>query len=331
MAYGRWTTIGNIARTVIRISGDAHSPPTLMHYCTRCAKLVVIASALLAGSGCRLMHRELMATRLLEQSRLLSQQAHYALQRGDLQEADRLLVQALRTCPNDVEARARYARVLWQCGKREEALQQLQMALSTAPQNPDLHVQMAEFLVELGRLNQAERHAQSAIAVAPKSSTAWLIQGRIALMRNRPDEALAAFYRALGVRPDDRDALHWIAQAYRAKGDWEQVLAVQQRILQGYSPGDEPPEQLAALGEAYRMLGRYADAAATYLQAAQRAGESNPYLALAAECYAQAGNEAEAQRLMAQIQPQQLPRAVAPQPLSQGEMTRMAGQEMLRR
>ncbi|MBC7354032.1 MAG: hypothetical protein H5U08_16865, partial [Thermogutta sp.] len=58
---------------------------------------------------------------------------------------------------------------------------------------------------------------------------------------------------------------------------------------------------------------------------------SRSYVALAAECYARAGNEIEAQRLMAQIQPQQSPRAVAPQPLSQGEMTRMAGQEMLRR
>jgi len=301
-----------------------------MSYCTRGAKLVVIAWALLAGSGCRLMHRELMATRLLEQSRLLSQQAHYALQRGDLQEADRLLVQALRTCPNDVEARASYARLLWQCGKRDEALQQLQMALDAAPQNPDLHVQMAEFLVELGRLDQAERHARSAIAVAPKSPAAWLIQGRIALMKNRPDDALAAFYRVLGGRPDDRDALSWIAQAYRTKGDWEQVLAVQQRILQGYSPGDEPPEQLAALGEAYRMLGRYADAAAAYLQAARKARDSHSYVALAAECYARAGNEIEAQRLMAQIQPQQAPRT-ASQPLSQEEMTRMAGQEMFRR
>ncbi|WP_347242763.1 tetratricopeptide repeat protein [Thermogutta sp.] len=277
------------------------------------------------------MHRELMATRLLEQSRLLSQQAHYALQRGDLQEADRLLVQALRTCPTDVEARANYARVLWQCNKREEALQQLQMALDSAPQNPDLHVQMAEFLVELGRLDQAERHARSAIAVAPKSPAAWLIQGRIALMKNRPDEALGAFYRVLGLRPDDRDALHWIAEAYRVKGDWEQVLAVRQRILQGYSPGDEPPEQLAALGEAYRMLGRYADAAATYLQAAQRSRDSAPYLALAAECYAQAGNTDAAQRLTAQIQPQQAPRTAAPLPRFQGEMTRMAGQEMFRR
>lgn len=272
-----------------------------MNHFTRWAICLMMAAALLGEAGCRLMQREAMATKLLAQSRLLSQQALYAMQKSDLQEADRLLVQALRTSPQDTEARARYARVLWMCGKREQALQQLQIALRMAPDNSDLHVQIAECYLELGQVNLAKNHAELAVRLGPKNPSAWLMMGRVALSQRETEKALAAFHRALGLRPGDREALPWIARAYEIKGDWEQVLAVRQRILEGYAPGEEPAEQLAALAEAYRALGRFADAATTYLQAAQKTSEPTEYLVAAAEAYLQAGQMEAAGELVNRV------------------------------
>lgn len=297
-----------------------------MTHFTKSAIRLILGVALLGEAGCRLMQREALATKLLAQSRLLSQQALYAMQKGDLQEADRLLVQALRTSPNDTEARARYARVLWMCGKREEALRQLQIALRTTSDNPDLHVQMADCYLELGRLNLAKNHAEAAVRLGPKNPSAWLTLGRVALAEKETEKALAAFHRVLGLRPGDREALRWIAQTYEAKGDWEQVLAVRQRILEGYAPGEEPADELAALGETYRILGRFADAAGAYLRAAQKVPEPTDYLMAAAEAYFQAGQVEAAAQIANRVLAANPQNPQARDLLSQLQGTAVAGQ-----
>ncbi|MGQ9505134.1 MAG: tetratricopeptide repeat protein [Thermogutta sp.] len=268
---------------------------------TKIAAFLVCGVLAMAGSGCRLMHREMQATRLLEKSRLMSQQAVFAMEKGDLQEADHLLVQALQLCPQDVEARARYSRLLWRCGRQDEALHQLKIALGMAPQDAELHLQIAEQYLELGRLTEAQFHIQKVLELAPQNPGGWVLQGRLALARNDPEEALPVFHRAAGLRPNDREILEWIAQAYHARGDADQVLAVRQRIIDTFAPGEESVEALAALAEAYRAVKRYTSAAQTYLQAAGKAGNPEPYLLAAAENYLYAGEPARALSLTDQI------------------------------
>jgi tetratricopeptide (TPR) repeat protein len=246
------------------------------------------------GSGCRLMYREVQATRLLEKSRLMSQQAIFAMEKGDLQEADHLLVQALQLCPQDVEARARYSRLLWQCGRRDEALDQMKIALRIAPRDTGLHLQIAEQYLDLGRLTEAQFHIQKVLELAPENPGGWILQGRLALARNNPEEALSSFHRAAGLRPNDREILEWIAQAYEARGDADQVLAVRQRIIDTFAPGEESVEALTALAEAHRAVGRYASAAEIYLQVAGKAQNPEPYLLAAGENYLRAGDSQRA-------------------------------------
>jgi len=261
---------------------------------TKIAAGLALSALVVSGAGCRLMHREMQATRLLEKSRLMSQQALFAMEKGELQEADHLLVQALQLCPQDTEARARYSRLLWRCGRQEEALDQMKIALRTAPQDPELHLQIAEQYLELGRITEAQSHIQKVLDLAPQHPGGWVLQGRLALARNNPEAGLTAFHRAAGLRPNDRTILEWIARAYQARGDADQALAVRQRIMDTFSPGEESVEALIALAEAYRAVERYASAAETYLQAARKADNPEPYLVAAAENYARAGQSQKA-------------------------------------
>lgn len=274
--------------------------PFLIH-CIKLAVWVSIGTLLMLGAGCRLMQRQIQATRLLEKSRSLNQEALFAMERGDLQEADRLLVQALRICPQDTESRARYSQLLWRCGKHEEALRQIQIALRLAPNQPDLHIQAAGQYLELGRLTEAQGHIEEVLRLAPKNSTGWLLQGRLVLSRGDADAALIAFHRALGLRPADREILQWIATAYGQKGHWEQVLAVRQRIIETYTPGEEPPEALVALAEAYQSVGRYSNAAQSYLEAARKVSDPEPYLLAAAENQWLAGEVSASATLAQQV------------------------------
>ncbi len=247
------------------------------------------------------MHREMQATRLLERCRLMSQQAYFAMEKGDLQEADHLLVQALQLCPQDTEARARYAQLLWRCGRREEALDQMKIALRIAPNDAELHLRIAEQYLELGQSTEAQSHIQRGLHLAPQNPNGWVLQGRLALMRNDPEAALRAFHQAASLRPHDRHILEWMAKAYLARGDADQALAVRQRILDTFTPGEESQEALVALAEAYQAVERYASAAEIYLQAAQKSDNPEPLLLAAAENYYRAGQPAQALGITAQI------------------------------
>lgn len=268
---------------------------------TKTAAIWAVLGLVVGGGGCRLMHREMQATRLLEKSRLMSQQAYFAMEKGDLQEADHLLVQALQLCPQDTEARARYSQLLWRCGRREEALEQMKIALRMAPHDAELHFRIAEQYLELGQLTEAQAHIQRGLDIARENPNGWVLQGRLALMRNDPDAALRAFHQAAGIRPQDRDILEWIAKAYLARGDTDQALAVRQRIMDTFTPGEESEQALVALAEAYQAVRRYASAAEIYLQAAQKSDHPEPLLLAAAENYYRAGQPGQALGITEQI------------------------------
>ncbi len=141
----------------------------------------------------------------------------------------------------------------------------------------------------------------TAIDLNPQSASAWELQGQILRQRNQPREALAAYYRALGSAPENREVLMALAETYRVMNDPERALLKLQTLADTYQAGDEPQKVLYLQGLALSALGRPADAASTLLAVRDR-GPANPELLFhLAEAEMQAGQLIAARQSVEQV------------------------------
>ncbi len=225
---------------------------------------IVIASC---GSACSLVPRRGPVTPELAAARRLSNEALAAADRSDLIKAEGLLEQAVKSCPQDVDARRHYADVLWRRGQRTEAVTQMDKALAIAPDDAALCVEAGGMYLELGLLGEADRLATHAVRSDPRSAPAWHLRGRVALARGQAEPALADFHRALAIVPGSRSVLLDTAEAYRQLNKPQRALATLAVLGETYGPGDMPASVLVLEGLAQEALGRSADAAESYRKA----------------------------------------------------------------
>ncbi|GAB4133332.1 hypothetical protein JCM17478_07960 [Thermopirellula anaerolimosa] len=248
------------------------------------------ALAALWLSGCSLVQRHMRPVRELEVSRQLTREANFALERGDLQEADRLLVQALRQCKTDAEARALYGEVLWRLGKREAAIEQLKSAVEQAPDQAPIHLRLAEKYLASGNVELAQRHTETAIRISPGSGAAWLMHGKVLQARGQTRSAIAALQRCLDFNPDNAEASARLAECYQLSGQPDRALAEWHAALEKCRPGHEPVEWLTAVAQVYQWMGRHANAAEYYAQAAERDNGNPDLLVQSGLAHIAAGN-----------------------------------------
>jgi len=225
---------------------------------------IIVASC---GTGCSLVPRRGPVTPELADARRLSNEGLAAADRSDLVRAEGLLEQAVKRCPQDVDARRHYADVLWRRGQRTEAISQLAKALSLSPDDPVLCVEAGGRYLELGLFDDAERLARDAVRIAPRSAAAWHLSGRVSLARGQPQPALADFHRALAIAGDERGVLLDTAEAYRLLDRPQRALATLAVLGETYGPTEIPGSLLVLEGLAQEALGRPADAIDSYRRA----------------------------------------------------------------
>ena len=235
------------------------------------------------ASGCRLGGNEGPVSESLVTCRQLSQQGVVAIERGQWDEAETLLAQAVKTCPVESDARRHYAETLWRRGARSEAIDQLEEAVELVDNDGSLHVRIAEMYLALGQTQLARSHAEQALDLDPKLSAGWSIRGRINRAGGDARQALADYHRALGYAPNDRALLMEIAELYRELNQPQRALSVLQSLADTYSPGEEPQRVLYFEGLAYAAMGRHDDAANSFSLAAGRGTPSPEILCALAE------------------------------------------------
>jgi len=244
--------------------------------------------------GCQLPGLQGPVSRSLEACRGFSQQGIAAIERGQWVEAETLLAQAVRACPNDPEARHHYAETLWHRGARQEAIGQLEEAARIAGQDAAMHVRIAEMRLALGQVPLARSQAEQALDVDPKLSTAWAMRGRVNHAAGQLREALADYYRALTYAPNDREMLLEIAELHVQWKRPQRALSVLHRLVNTYSPGEEPQDVLYLQGLAQLELQRYDDAVDSFSLAGTRNRPTPEILYRLAEAEFSAGRPAEA-------------------------------------
>ena len=206
-----------------------------------------------------------------------SQQSRYgiaALERGNLNEAEKRLEDAVKLNKNDINHRRHYAEVLWQQGKHQESLQQLNEAVKRGGQNSvSLHISLAEKHLAIQQYTTAYRHADEAVQLDSQDARSWTLRGRamrlqaIHQMGNTEyalemlRQARGDYLRAVSLSPNDCDLLSELATVQMDCGQHEQALATWQTVQNCYSHGGEPTAVLIGKTETLMALRRFDEAA----------------------------------------------------------------------
>jgi tetratricopeptide (TPR) repeat protein len=232
------------------------------------------------------------------------------MEQGEWRDAQRLLAQAVKVCPADVEARRHYAEVLWQQGERQKAISQLNEALRIGGPSVSIHVMLAEMRLAMNDRRGARQHAEYAIGMDPGSAAAWVARARVSLVENDDRGALDDYHHALGLAPDDHGTRLAVAEVYRRMNQPQRALSMLQGLADSYTPGEEPQQVLFLEGLAYRALGRYDEAIDTLSVACHRGpGSAELYYQLARSQF-MAGNltpAADAARQAVALEPHHQP------------------------
>lgn len=110
-------------------------------------------------------------------------------------------------------------------GSREQGRSYLQHALSLEPNNPVLLTHYSAMLVQLSHVREGIENAERATQLAPDSADAWEVLGYAYFSADRSRDAIAAWQKALAIRPDD-NLLRFVARTQRevkAEADYTQT------------------------------------------------------------------------------------------------------------
>jgi tetratricopeptide (TPR) repeat protein len=284
-----------------------------------------LALCLLAAvAGCRLPGRGPVSGEVLN-CRQLTQRGISAMDRGQWDEAESYLSQAVRTCPVDCDARRHYAQALWQRGARTEALAQIEEAIHLSADDPSLLIRCGQMHLEQGQIEPALDCAGQALDLDPQRAEAWILRGQA--MRRAGDlrQALADFHRGLSCSPGDRDALLETAELYRQMNQPQRALASLHTLADTYPIGEEPQEVAFLSGLALTALGRHDEAIEQFQSAASEQPTPENFFRLA-EAHLNAGRLEPARQAAQQalaIEPRHLASQQLLERMAQGDQRRL--------
>jgi Flp pilus assembly protein TadD len=131
--------------------------------------------------------------------------------------------------PSDQEAGVGLAAALRALGKYDEAADQADRVVAMAPKNIEALLESARDHIDAGHGFYAIQPLKDAALLAPKDWRPVSLMGVALEQTERPDEALAAYSRALKLSPDNPAVLSNLALFYATRGDAAQAEALLRR------------------------------------------------------------------------------------------------------
>jgi tetratricopeptide (TPR) repeat protein len=263
----------------------------------RCCAVLLLSAVL---GGCQMFRQQGPVPKQVAEARQLSQRGLNAMEKGDVASAESLLGEAVKVCPQDLDARRQYAEALVQRGEPQLALEHLMKALLQSPDDTQLAVRAGEIQLSLGRLDDAKQMANQVLDLTPSEPRAWALRARVEKAAGDYDRALADFHHALQYHRDDRDVLLETAELYRLLNRPQRALSTLTCLRETYGPFEEPQEVLYLQGLALEALARNDDAADVLTLAIDRGPPSAELLYRLAEAQAAADHAQAADRALEQ-------------------------------
>ncbi|GIW99551.1 MAG: hypothetical protein KatS3mg111_2884 [Pirellulaceae bacterium] len=234
---------------------------------------------LIVGSGCRAL-RDHRQTRSLAMARQLSLRGAGLLQQQNYAEAAPLFSEALQYSVADERAHWGMAEVLWEQDQREAAIEHMEQAVGLSGQNPELLVRLGEMYRQTGNLDSAARVADEALTCDRRCHAAWSLKGDVLKERQRWNEALDCYQRALIYHPEDAAARIALADLYQRLRRPQRALATLERLVDVHPTDELPAEAWILKGQCLADLGQQLEARDCLRQAALCVDEADADLLL---------------------------------------------------
>lgn len=148
-----------------------------------------------------------------------------------------------------------------------------------------------------GNLLAALRELKKAEGLDPQDHITQYDIGLVYYYRERYDQAIPHFEKAVQLKPDFAPAINGLGNAYSAKGDWDKAIEAYQKIIEDVFYGT-PHFALSNMALAYHQKGDYARAEKNFLEALKLSPDFvNALGGLAATYMAQGRYEEAVQKL----------------------------------
>ena len=211
------------------------------------------------------------------------QQAAESMEQQDTENASARLALAVKTNPENIEARTMLADLLWNQGDREEATRQMERVVLHPEVTPELVVKLAWMFFEQKNYALAQKYVSLGLKHNSGMADAWILQGKIYELQNQNEQALTAYHQAAFYAPEDEKIQTMLAKQYLKLGKPQRALEAAQAAKRK-SAADAPSEEiLLCEGKALSQLQRQPDAVRVLLQARAQNPQSTPILSALAE------------------------------------------------
>ena len=196
--------------------------------------------------------------------------------RGDLarsearfDDADHDYRQALALSSRAVDARAALSELASDRQDAGEAVEIARQAVAAGPHNLGAHLALLRGLVDLRSAKEAEAALAVAKLEAPADARVTYFAGRVALIADKPDHALALDRFEAAIGRDPKLAAAYVAAAVTLSADGKSTAALDLLQKAEAQAGDDPA-RVRELGAAYVGLGKLSEAEAIFRRALQK-------------------------------------------------------------
>ena len=185
-------------------------------------------------------------------------------QQGDLPSAIIHLERAVSLRPDFADAHYNLGVALWYGGSRAKGISELQEAIRLDPASGASYAFLGTSLRETGQLDDARRNLQRAIALLPSFSSTYIDLGIVYLRAGDLDKALGQFEAGISISPPAGPAPDWDSaiattrDTLRAKSDNAEARNILGLLLGRKGAGSK--EVLAEFREAVRLRPDFAEA-----------------------------------------------------------------------
>lgn len=211
--------------------------------------------------------------------RALRMLAEVAGRIGRLHDSEALLRHALAVAPHFQSARANLALVLGRLGRPAEALPLLDELLDVDPDAPSHQNLKAATLGRLGDFETAIHTYRAVLATVPEQPKVWLSLGHMLKTVGRLDEGIEAYREAIRLRPQSGEAWWSLANLKTVRFDAADLAAMTETLKRDDLTPEDRFHLEFALGKAMHDLKRFDEAFAFYQAANRGRREHQPYRA----------------------------------------------------
>ncbi|MFQ5672416.1 MAG: tetratricopeptide repeat protein [Nitrospinales bacterium] len=188
----------------------------------------------------------------------LAVQSH---QSGDLEEAEYIYREILKTVPDQPDALHLLGVLAYQGGDHKNAAALINRAIQLRPEFPEAYNNLGNTLGAQDRLGQAADAYRQAVTLNPDFTEAHDNLGKALALQGRLDEAIACYRHAIAIRPDYAQAHNNLGHALGELDRQEEAVAAHRRAIE-IDPGYA--EAHYNLGIALTEQGKQGEAIACY-------------------------------------------------------------------